>query len=260
MSLHHPSLVSASDFFEEGSYIFFIMEYCPGGELFQLIVNRGALPFPQIQKLFEQIVDGVRYLHSQNIAHRDLKPENILLDNDGNAKIADFGFAHLSTPNALLTTPCGSLFYAAPEIILGLPYDGKRADIWSLGVILFCMAVGALPWNSEEKSGIVRQIMERRILMPSGMAKEIEELILKMMEIEPRERPTIEEIAQCDWLGRGNMKKMEKGLVGSQTYIPTTVRTWNVPKIVQPPVSLRASRQTGPIAKKPIAIRGVQRK
>jgi serine/threonine protein kinase len=259
MSIFHPSLVKAYDFFEEGPYFFFFMEYCAGGELFQLIAARGPLPFYQIRKLFGQVVDGILYLHTQNIVHRDLKPENILLDNDGNAKLADFGFSHLEPPNSLLTTPCGSLFYSAPEVVAGRPYDGKRADIWSLGVVLFCMAVGSLPWSGEEKSGIASQILERRMPNPTGMPAVIEELVLKMMAIEPSERPTIEEVAECEWIGPLNSKRSEKGVVGSQTYVPRMQKMWNGPRIVQP-ISLRGIRQAGPMAKKPIVIRAVPRR
>ncbi len=125
------------------------MEYVEGGELFDYLVKKGRLIESEAVGFFQQIILGVDYCHRHLICHRDLKPENLLLDRYRNVKIADFGMASLQAPSTMLETSCGSPHYASPEIIKGIRYDGRTADVWSCGVVLFALVSGSLPFDDE---------------------------------------------------------------------------------------------------------------
>ena len=137
--VQHPNIMKLIDVLESQRHLYIILEYEEKGELFDYLVANKHFSEEMAMEIFRQIVMGVQYLHSLGICHRDLKPENILLDNSYRVKLADFGFATWVRENMQTDTSCGSPHYAAPEIVRGQPYDGKIADIWSLGVILFAL-------------------------------------------------------------------------------------------------------------------------
>ncbi|KAF9979908.1 CBL-interacting serine/threonine-protein kinase 21 [Modicella reniformis] len=154
-SLQHPNIVGFREVVETSLQMCIVLDYASGGELFVFVEDKRAQASEQdIQYIFAQIVDAVDYLHRHNIVHRDLKLENVLLEPRTGAplrptvKLTDFGLAKVIEEDApQLTTRCGSEDYAAPEIILGQSYDGREADIWSLGVVLYALLVGFLPFN-----------------------------------------------------------------------------------------------------------------
>ena len=199
-SLKHPNIVQLIDIVFTEPLIFLIMEYCENGELFKHIVQYGALNDDELHRLFRQIATALNFVHVHNIAHRDLKPENILLDGQMNAKLADFGLCHATSPQALLKTPCGSPFYAPPEIINNVKYDGKRADIWSLGVVLFTMATGSLPWTETNQTKLFLQIQEADIHIPPNLSPPIHQMLNMMLCRDASKRPTCEEILKLPWV------------------------------------------------------------
>jgi BR serine/threonine kinase len=134
----HPHLLKLVDVLESPRHFYMVLEYAEKGELFEYLVAQGHLSEDIAMRFFRQIIYALEYLHSLGICHRDLKPENILLDANLNMKIADFGFARFVKSN-IAETSCGSPHYAAPEVIAGLPYDGRAADVWSCGVILYAL-------------------------------------------------------------------------------------------------------------------------
>lgn len=134
----HPHLLKLIDVLESPRHLYIVLEYAAHGELFDFLVAHRYLKEEIALKFFRQIIYGLEYLHSLGICHRDLKPENILLDEQNNIKIADFGFARFVKTN-IAETSCGSPHYAAPEVIRGQPYDGRAADVWSVGVILYAL-------------------------------------------------------------------------------------------------------------------------
>jgi serine/threonine protein kinase len=251
--LFHPNLVNAIDVHRDSDFVFFFMEYCPGGDLFRMLATSGRLAMPSLRIRFAQIVDVMLYLHSQNIAHRDLKPENILLDGDGNLKLSDFGLSAIVTSDSLSTTPCGSLYYTAPEILSGRPYDGKCADIWSLGVLLFCMAVGSLPWTSTGQSEVSAEIRSGRVPQPAEMPDVVYFLVTQMMAADSRARPTVEELADCEWVG-GQERRLQKGQgTGSLDFAARAPRMWNVAAKSQVTTSVpRAVSLRVPVVTKPV--------
>lgn len=136
--LDHPHILKLKEVCESPNHYYIILEYASNGELFDYLVIRKTLPPEQAMHFFRQIIYGLEFLHTHAICHRDLKPENILLDKNNDIKIGDFGFARWMKSN-IAETSCGSPHYASPEIIRGIPYDGRAADIWSCGVILYAL-------------------------------------------------------------------------------------------------------------------------
>lgn len=131
------------------------MELASKGELYANIHN---LSESDARFYFKQIVNGVEYIHHNHICHRDLKPENILIDSNNLIKIGDFGLSNLMKDGKLMKTPCGSPFYAAPEIVGERKYEGTSVDIWSSGVILYALIVGSLPFDDDNITLLYRKI------------------------------------------------------------------------------------------------------
>jgi len=203
--LVHPNIVRIEDVIFEEELIFVIMEYYPNGELFGYIVSREFLPEHEIKRVFGQIVSTVAYLHEKNISHRDLKPENIVMDENDSPKLIDFGLSKFSIKQQLLSTPCGSPFYAAPEIIGNEHYDGKSADIWSLGVILFAMATGSLPWTEVNRNGLYQQIFNVEFTIPQTVSPAIASTIKRMLIKDPKNRITAKEISNLPWISNTDL-------------------------------------------------------
>lgn len=136
--MDHPNILHLKEVCESNKHLYIVLEYASHGELFDYLVARKFLKEPDALHFFRQIIYGLEYLHQHSICHRDLKPENILLDEYNNIKIADFGFARWMRA-FIAETSCGSPHYAAPEVIKGIHYDGRYADVWSCGVILYAL-------------------------------------------------------------------------------------------------------------------------
>ncbi|KAJ3183332.1 MAP/microtubule affinity-regulating kinase 4 [Gaertneriomyces sp. JEL0708] len=148
-SLNHPNIVRLLDTFETPTHTCLVLEYVSAGELFDLITGDPASLTPsRVRRIFTQLVRAVQYLHQNHICHRDLKIENVLLDETGSVKLADFGLARRFNPSCpSLVDRCGSEEYAAPEVVQAQPYDGRRTDVWALGIILFALLTKELPFS-----------------------------------------------------------------------------------------------------------------
>lgn len=178
---------------------YLILEYVDQGELFEYIAARGRLSEEEAIKFFRQMLSAVGHCHSLNICHRDLKPENILMTSDGSIKIADFGMAALhQSPGYKLRTSCGSPHYAAPELIKGDKYRGDKTDIWSLGVILFAMLAGRLPFDVDGSAGqdwmhiLLNRIKNGQYKMADHFSRPVRDLIQKLLQVNPQNRITME--------------------------------------------------------------------
>jgi serine/threonine protein kinase len=205
--LHHPNVVAIVDVVFDPNYIYVIEEYCVGGDLWQNLESKGRMSEKVAQGLFSQILDGVAYLHEHGIVHRDLKPENILLDADLNPKISDLGLCHVVRSGNLLKTPCGTPIYVAPEMLLGTGYDGRASDVWSLGVMLYIMTVGFLPWNQIQMPALFEQILQGRYQVPFYLSAALQSLLNRMMSLDPALRPTVKQIASDPWVNGSNLDR-----------------------------------------------------
>jgi serine/threonine protein kinase len=165
-----------------------VLEYVEGGELFDYVHCYGALPEEEAVRLFRQIIAGLSYCHRFNICHRDLKPENILLDSGRNIKLADFGMAALQPADRWLNTSCGSPHYAAPEIIYGRKYRGDKADIWSVGIILFAMLNGFLPFDGGDLTATLRLVKKGEYFLSPSLSAEAADLIQRILQKRPEDR------------------------------------------------------------------------
>lgn len=191
--MHHPNVVQLIDVQKDSSNYYIFLEYCSNGELYNIIKKNRNLKESEAKPLFKQILLGLQYIHSINVAHRDLKPENILVDAKGHIKISDFGLSKLldSQNDGLTSTPCGSPCYASPECISGNPYDAKKSDIWSCGVILYTMTTGYIPWTKKTQSQIFEQIKNAEFKIPSNISDLCSGLISRMMTVDNNKRITI---------------------------------------------------------------------
>ncbi|VDO16031.1 unnamed protein product [Brugia timori] len=175
------------------------MEYASGGELYDYVSTFGSLPEPEARRIFRQITSAILYCHKHKVAHRDLKLENILLDADNNAKIADFGLSNYFSDKTLLNTFCGSPLYASPEIINGTPYRGPEVDCWSLGILLYTLVYGSMPFDGRDFNRMVRQIKRGAYFEPDTPST-ASMLIRNMLRVNPERRADIDEIASHWWL------------------------------------------------------------
>ncbi|KAH0785569.1 CAMK family protein kinase [Histomonas meleagridis] len=208
--LDHPGIVKLIDFLEDESSYFMILEYCGGGELFDFITSRRRVEEPLAKRLFKQIVLTVGYCHSQNVVHRDLKPENLLLTEMNTVKLIDFGLAsgHADQP---LTDRCGSSCYISPESLTTKPYSGITADIWALGVILYALVDGSLPWNYQDSNIMYQQIINGDFPMPQTISIQCQDLIRGILTPDPSQRYSIDAILTHPWLfGIGNVFPLPK--------------------------------------------------
>ena len=201
--LNHPHIVKLYEVIDTPDDLFLILEYVNGGEIFDYLVAHGKMKEEVAKKHFRQIVEAVRYCHNLKIIHRDLKAENILLDDKLNVKVADFGFSTQFRDDAKLNTWCGSPPYASPELYLGQEYYGPQVDIWSLGVILFVLVCGALPFDGSSLPKLRAKILSGKFKVPYHMSKECESLIRKMIVVDPSQRISLTQLKADKWLYDG---------------------------------------------------------
>eukprot|EP00750_Incisomonas_marina_P032562 INCI9219.1.p1 GENE.INCI9219.1~~INCI9219.1.p1 ORF type:complete len:473 (-),score=72.70 INCI9219.1:2583-4001(-) len=211
--LNHPHIIRLYDVIETPSDVFLVMEYVPGGELFDYIVQSGRLHEDEARRFCQQIICGLECCHQNNIIHRDLKPENLILDKDNNIKIADFGLSNIVRDGELLSTSCGSPNYAAPEVISGNLYAGAEVDLWSCGVILYALLCGSLPFDDNSIPNLFKKIkMGEYNSIPSHVSQGARELISGLLVVDPLKRLTIKRIRRNSWF----LKNLPKYLQGSQ--------------------------------------------
>ncbi|XP_061727722.1 uncharacterized protein LOC133532878 [Cydia pomonella] len=198
--LRHPHIVRLYQVMESTHTIYLVTEYAPNGEIFDHLVSKGRMPEPQAARLFSQMVSAVGYCHARGVVHRDLKAENLLLDTHMNIKLADFGFSNEYVRGAALATWCGSPPYAAPELFEGRRYDGPKADIWSLGVVLYVLVCGALPFDGGTLHELRAGVLAGKFRIPYFMSQECEQLIRHMLVVEPDKRLSLRGVAKHRWL------------------------------------------------------------
>ncbi|XP_065739834.1 serine/threonine-protein kinase MARK1 isoform X6 [Phocoena phocoena] len=202
--LNHPNIVKLFEVIETEKTLYLVMEYASGGEVFDYLVAHGRMKEKEARAKFRQIVSAVQYCHQKCIVHRDLKAENLLLDADMNIKIADFGFSNEFTVGSKLDTFCGSPPYAAPELFQGKKYDGPEVDVWSLGVILYTLVSGSLPFDGQNLKELRERVLRGKYRIPFYMSTDCENLLKKLLVLNPIKRGSLEQIMKDRWMNVGH--------------------------------------------------------
>ncbi|XP_051478768.1 serine/threonine-protein kinase 36 isoform X2 [Apus apus] len=185
--LHHPNIVQMLDTFETDKEVVVVADYAEG-ELFQILEDDGSLPEDQVQIIAAQLVSALYYLHSHRILHRDMKPQNILLGKDGVVKLCDFGFARaMSIHTMVLTSIKGTPLYMSPELVREQPYDHK-ADLWSMGCILYELFVGTPPFYSSSIFQLIRLIVREPIKWPEAISPVFKSFLQGLLMKDPCQR------------------------------------------------------------------------
>ncbi|XP_071504512.1 LOW QUALITY PROTEIN: serine/threonine-protein kinase BRSK2-like, partial [Diadema antillarum] len=212
--IEHPHVLGLYDVYENRKYLYLVLEHVSGGELFDYLVKKGRLTPREARRFFRQIISAIDFCHSFSICHRDLKPENLLLDDKNNIRVADFGMASLQLDHSLLETSCGSPHYACPEVIRGEKYDGRKADVWSAGVILYALLVGALPFDDDNLRNLLEKVKRGVFHIPHFVPPDCQNLLRGMVEVNADKRLTLSQIQRHPWfvLGTRNDNQPESDL------------------------------------------------
>jgi 5'-AMP-activated protein kinase catalytic alpha subunit len=216
----HHNIIQIYSVIETPTTIYLVMEYASGGELFGLIVLKKKLAEHEACRFFQQIISALEYLHKLGIAHRDLKPENLLLDARKDVKIVDFGLSNTYKGNEVLRTPCGSPCYAAPEMIAGKAYFGMKVDIWSIGVVLYTMVCGYLPFDEKNNDVLYKKILDGRYTLPKFLSYTLKDLIRKILVTDPNKRYNFEQIRNHPWFSLNNPQCVNVGFFIKNMTIP----------------------------------------
>ncbi|XP_077089457.1 serine/threonine-protein kinase MARK2 isoform X27 [Siphateles boraxobius] len=215
--LNHPNIVKLFEVIETEKTLYLVMEYASGGEVFDYLVAHGRMKEKEARAKFRQIVSAVQYCHQKCIVHRDLKAENLLLDADMNIKIADFGFSNEFTLGNKLDTFCGSPPYAAPELFQGKKYDGPEVDVWSLGVILYTLVSGSLPFDGQNLKELRERVLRGKYRIPFYMSTDCENLLKKFLILNPTKRGSLEQQIMKDrWMNVGHEDEEMKPYIEPQ--------------------------------------------
>uniref|UniRef100_A0A8C8JNJ6 non-specific serine/threonine protein kinase n=1 Tax=Oncorhynchus tshawytscha TaxID=74940 RepID=A0A8C8JNJ6_ONCTS len=196
-------LLQLFEVIETDKTLYLIMEYASGGEVFDYLVSHGRMKEIEARAKFRQIVSAVHYCHMKNIVHRDLKAENLLLDANANIKIADFGFSNEFTLGNKLDTFCGSPPYAAPELFQGKKYDGPEVDVWSLGVILYTLVSGSLPFDGQNLKELRERVLRGKYRVPFYMSTDCEGILRRFLVLNPTKRCTLDQVMKDKWINAG---------------------------------------------------------
>ena len=194
-TLNHPNILKAYEIFEDESFYYIVMEHPERGDLFNYICSKGRLSLDEASFIYYQLVNAVSYLQKMKISHRDLKPENILLTEDFIVKIGDFGLSkYYKNKNVRMSTICGSPCYSAPEMLRGNKYKPYPIDVWGIGIILYCMLCGALPFEDVKEDDLIRKVIQCDYNCPYYINQNVRALFKRIFYPNPNERITMEEI------------------------------------------------------------------
>ena len=223
----HKYIVQLYEILETPQHIYIIMEYCEGKDMMDFILSKQHLSELESLKFFQQLINALFYLHSQNIAHRDVKIDNMLLDKNKDLKLVDFGLSTKYSDDILLDQPCGTVVYAAPEVLDGNEYHGMLADVWSSGIVLYGMASGYLPFSDKDDEINKKNVLEGNIDIPEFFSPLLKDLLRHMLDVNPITRYTLQEIKQHPWFNL-NKVNLIPGIIIGYNKIPVDENILNL--------------------------------
>lgn len=200
LKLRHDNVVKIYETIETKKHIIIVMELCAGGDLLNYVRKRRRLKEPVAKKIFKQIIDGLKYIHSKYVAHRDIKLDNILLDGKGQVKIADFGVSKQSTPGVKMRDQCGTPAYIAPEILRNKNGYTFAVDLWSAGVVLYAMLYGTVPFKAASMDELHGLILRGIYTLKDDISQEARDMLRGLLEINPHKRLNYDQINSHPWL------------------------------------------------------------
>ena len=207
-NLQNQFIIQFKFFFTYQQKWYLGIEYCDGGDLLNRIDH--GLSFNDAKLYTAEIIDALCYLHSSGIIFRDMKPENVLLKKSGHIKLADFGLSKiLRSDDEKINSFAGTQEYSAPEVISGKLY-GKESDIWSLGMVIYTMFFGDIPFFSKTTAKMIKNINEKEITFPDGADESVCEIIRAALQKDPKQRPTIDQLKEFQLMQGIDWEKLEK--------------------------------------------------
>ncbi|KAJ1922175.1 Serine/threonine-protein kinase [Mycoemilia scoparia] len=201
--LFHPNICVLRDVIVHPNHYYIFQELVSGGQMLDYIISHGRLKEKHARKFARQIASAIDYCHKNSIVHRDLKIENILISSTGNIKIIDFGLSNLFSPRSTLSTFCGSLYFAAPELLNAQPYMGPEVDIWSFGVVLYVLVCGKVPFDDQLMPALHAKIKRGHVEYPNSLSVECRQLLSRLLVVQPTRRATMGEVLRHPWMCKG---------------------------------------------------------
>lgn len=201
--LHHPYVCGMREMIIHPNHYYMVFEYVNGGQMLDYIISHGRLRERAARKFARQIGSALEYCHRNSIVHRDLKIENILISKTGNIKIIDFGLSNLFSPHSHLSTFCGSLYFAAPELLNAKAYTGPEVDVWSFGIVLYVLVCGKVPFDDQSMPALHAKIKKGQVEYPAWLSGECKHILSRMLVTNPTARATLPEILAHPWMIKG---------------------------------------------------------
>ncbi|KAI9507059.1 hypothetical protein F5148DRAFT_1276345 [Russula earlei] len=201
--LYHPYICGMREMIVHQHHYYMVFEYINGGQMLDYIISHGRLRERVARKFARQIGSALEYCHKNNVVHRDLKIENILISQTGNIKIIDFGLSNLYDPVAHLSTFCGSLYFAAPELLNAKVYTGPEVDVWSFGVVLYVLVCGKVPFDDQSMPALHAKIKRGLVEYPVWLSTECKHILSRMLVTNPQLRSSLPDLLNHPWMTRG---------------------------------------------------------
>ncbi|KAJ3163787.1 serine/threonine-protein kinase KIN2 [Geranomyces variabilis] len=201
--LNHPHIALMHEVILQDDNYYLFLEHVDGGQMLDYMINHGKLKEKNARRFLRQIISAIDYCHQNSIVHRDLKIENVLIDKNGAIKLIDFGLSNMYAPSSQLETFCGSLYFAAPELLSAKAYIGPEVDIWSLGVILYVLVCGRVPFDDVSMPVLHAKIKAGVVEYPSHLSEDCKHLISRLLVTAPHRRATMAELKQHAWVVEG---------------------------------------------------------